>query len=93
MSGVIRAGDLHKPESATLFAALEDLAKQGRWTPCQREPELFLSDDRDERSEAAQACRMCPLIATCATHADDLPELWFVWGGIDRTPLSRKPKP
>ena len=90
---VTQAADLHKPGPAPFFEALDDLAKQGRLTPCQTDPDPFTSDDRDERSEAAQACRMCPLLTACATHADTSPEVWFVWGGIDRTDLSRKTKP
>lgn len=84
--------DRHASNSVPFSEALDLLAKQGRLTPCQREGEPFTSDDRDERSEAAQACRMCPLLTACATHADTSPEVWHVWGGIDRTDLSRKPK-
>lgn len=68
----------------SLTEALADLAETGRTTPCQREPGPFLSDDPHERREAASACQMCPILDPCRTHAETLPEVWLVWGGIDR---------
>ena len=89
---VTRAADLHKREPASLADALADLAETGRTTPCQREPDVWTSDDHNERTEAASACQMCPLIDPCRTHAETFPEVWHVWGGIDRILSTRKKK-
>ena len=89
---VTQAADLHEHEPASLADALADLAETGRTTPCQREPDLWTSDDHKERTEAANACQMCPLIDPCRTHAEANAETWHVWGGIDRTKTSRRSK-
>lgn len=86
---VTQASDLRKQVTPPLADALGALAETGRTTPCQREPDLWTSDDSQERQEAAYACQMCPILTACANHAETLPESWWVWGGTDR---SRKKK-
>ena len=77
----------------TLSDALDDLARRGRTTPCQIDPDPFTSDDPTERREAAQACAGCPILDACRTTAEAMREPFHVWAGADRTPTTRRNKP
>ncbi|MGB3761833.1 MAG: WhiB family transcriptional regulator [Ornithinimicrobium sp.] len=69
---------------------LDELAREGRSTPCRVDPEPFTSDDQDDRAEAAYACAGCPALIACGTYAETAREAHHVWGGIDRTGLDRR---
>lgn len=67
----------------TLREAIERLS--GVRTPCDVDPEPFVSENRHERLEAESACRACPVMDLCSSYADAAGERWHVWGGQDRT--------
>jgi len=48
---------------------------------CQREPDLFFSDDAADLRLAKELCGHCPLRAACLTGARERAEPWGVWGG------------
>lgn len=73
-----------------LIRAVARVNDRGRLTPCQVDPAAYLSEDKPERQEAAAACASCPVLSTCAEHADQEPERWHVWAGVDRTRPTRK---
>lgn len=65
-----------------LALALDALAEAGRPTPCQVDPEPFVSEERTERAEAAQACQGCAVIDLCERYATTAQEPFHVWGGL-----------
>jgi len=67
-----------------LDAALATLARAGRSTPCQRDPEPFTSEWQTEREDAAAACALCPVRRPCALYAAAASESHHTWGGVDR---------
>jgi WhiB family transcriptional regulator, redox-sensing transcriptional regulator len=48
---------------------------------CQREPDLFFSEDPGDLRLAKELCRLCPLQAECLAGALERGEPWGVWGG------------
>lgn len=70
---------------SVLSQALDVLADTGRPTPCQIDPEPFVSEERTERAEAALACRSCPVLDLCLTYAELGNEPFHVWGGLQPT--------
>jgi hypothetical protein len=51
--------------------------------------ELWCSDDADERRLAVARCQACPVIRRCGDTADEHVEQWHVWGGRDRTKVTK----
>ncbi len=49
--------------------------------PCQRDPELFFTDDPEEIDRARALCRGCALRLDCLTGAVQRGEPFGVWGG------------
>jgi len=73
--------------------ALLDLADQGRATPCQsRRRDRWTSDDATDREWAASVCvtLACEVLLQCRAAADEHDEKHGVWGGVDRTAVTRK---
>jgi hypothetical protein len=52
-------------------------------TPCQEEPELWVSELADSRIIAVTACRSCPAIEWCRKEAEAVRPKWGVWHGRD----------
>lgn len=75
-----------QPARAALDRAL---AATGR-PACAAEPEAWLSDDPEDRELAAMYCPGCPVLREC--RAVGRTEDFGVWGGEDRTPISKKGK-
>lgn len=61
-------------------------------TPCQSDPELWVSDLAASRREAARLCRPCPNIADCLAGALERREKFGVWGGKDFSHATTRPK-
>lgn len=65
-----------------LAEALDRLDEAGHVTPCQADPDPFVSDDLHERREALKACAHCPVLDLCLTYAELGNEPFHVWGGL-----------
>lgn len=52
-------------------------------TPCQNDPEIWVSDFAESRREAARLCIGCPRITACGLEAMENLEAHGVWGGMD----------
>lgn len=54
-------------------------------TPCQADPELWVSDLPESRLQAVDACRTCPALRWCKTEAarTDPSLRTGVWAGVD----------
>lgn len=61
-------------------------------TPCQSDPEMWVSTYADARHEAMRLCRDCPIIAACLTGAIERREMSHVWGGKDFSHATTRPK-
>ena len=62
-------------------------------TPCQSDPELWLSDFSSERAQAAAICKAkCPRLAACYKDGIDSDATWAVWGGVDLSRTKLKPR-
>jgi len=78
-----------------LTRRLADLAGQCRATPCQgRRRDRWTSDDATDRAWAASICSSlgCSALVECGAAADEHAEKHHVWGGVDRTTDTPKPK-
>lgn len=69
----------------SLTAALVELNESGEFTPCQRSPELWTSEDAAERAKAVPACAACPLRTPCRDYSILAREGSGVWAGKDRS--------
>lgn len=61
-------------------------------TPCQSDPELWVSDTAAFRHEAMKLCRDCPIIAECLAGAIERREKFAVFGGRDFSHATTRPK-
>lgn len=62
-------------------------------TPCQSDPELWLSDFAGERAQAAAICKAeCWRQLACYQDAIDSDATWGVWGGGDFSRVKLKPR-
>ena len=62
-------------------------------TPCQSDPELWLSDFSSERAQAAAICKaQCPRLAACLADGLEGDNTWGVWGGVDLSRTKLKPR-
>lgn len=62
-------------------------------TPCQSDPELWLSDFATERAQAAAICKaQCPRVAACLADGLEGGNTWGVWGGRDLSRTKLKPR-
>lgn len=52
-------------------------------TPCQLEPELWVSDIAESRRTAARECEKCPAFDWCAREAIKVDPSHGVWAGKD----------
>jgi hypothetical protein len=52
-------------------------------TPCQVDPEMWLSEVMSERAEAARACLSCPAFDWCKAEAMKIKPDHGVWAGRD----------
>ena len=67
------------------------LALQDVVPPCSAEPDEWADPkDRDAVAAAQDGCMDCPAMLECADYAEAADEQYGVWGGVDRTPYSRK---
>ena len=64
-------------------------------TPCQVEPDLWVSESEPDRIRAKRACTGCHRLVECLTEAIENRETWGVWGGRDftRARVNVPPKP
>ena len=77
----------------SLTAALTGLLNNGDAPPCRADKATlnrWTSDDPDERQWAAWHCQPCRILDACHAAADETPERFGVWGGIDRTQTQRR---
>jgi hypothetical protein len=68
--------------------ALLELAERREYPPCLSDPERWTGDSYDARCAAALDCAPCPVLGPCR-DADE-GEAWGMFGGVDRTPTTRK---
>lgn len=52
-------------------------------TPCQLDPEMWVSDLAESRREAAKACAHCPVLEECRAESLTIWPEHGVWGGVD----------
>ena len=52
-------------------------------TPCQADPELWVSESVKDRREAAQECAKCPAFAWCLDEIDRVQPTHGIWAGKD----------
>ena len=79
-----------------LSRALVGLLNRGAAPPCRADKATlnrWTSDDPDERQWAAWRCAPCTILDACHAAADETPERFGVWGGIDRTQTQRPTNP
>ena len=77
----------------SLTAALTGLLNNGDAPPCRANKATlnrWTSDDPDERQWAVWRCAPCTILDACHAAADETPERFGVWGGIDRTQTQRR---
>lgn len=74
-----------------LLADLGALLDSGDRPPCcwPDEGPLWLSDQRAERARAAELCDGCSILDACHAAAEESGERFGIWGGRDRTPLTK----
>lgn len=75
-----------------LNAALRECADAGQTRPCERVPDLWVSEDWIDLAKAAMQCRTCPVLWECGAEADADEEAVGVWGGRIREPRSDETK-
>ncbi|MGZ4516417.1 MAG: WhiB family transcriptional regulator [Mycobacteriaceae bacterium] len=61
-------------------------------TPCRDAPEKWVSDHAAARREAAALCRDCPILTDCYERAMTNRETFGVWGGVDFSDATSRPK-
>lgn len=62
-------------------------------TPCQANPELWLSDFATERAQAAEICKAeCWRKLACYKDGIEGDNTWGVWGGVDLSRVKLKPR-
>jgi hypothetical protein len=80
--------------SDALTLALLGLAATGERTHCSdpTSHHLWLSEHDTERAIAITLCDHCPVLTVCRDTAEQRDERWGVWGGVDRSIRSGRPK-
>lgn len=76
------ANRVQKASYKKIMAPLRELNAEGGMVPCQSDPDLWWSDDRDDQKIAATLCQGCPVIMSCAEWAVSAKERHGVWGGM-----------
>lgn len=61
-------------------------------SPCQTNPDLWFSDNKEDKLEAKLTCMSCPLKVDCKRTAIDNREKFGVWGGTDFVTFKLPPK-